>query len=65
LAPHFKLDPTSFAGYKFVDRDLVTISLTNEKLFIRKVKEKIDFLGEKYDVQQLKIEWGDYDDNAF
>jgi hypothetical protein len=41
LAPHFSLDPTSFAGYKFMNADVLKISLTNPKKFIKSFKLKI------------------------
>ncbi|AZA64392.1 hypothetical protein EG345_06490 [Chryseobacterium carnipullorum] len=34
LAPYFKLDPTGFKGYKFMNSDLLKTSLTNPQSFI-------------------------------
>ena len=35
LAPHFKLDPTSFAGYKFMKSEILKIALTNKASFLK------------------------------
>lgn len=35
LSPHFKLDPMSFAGYKFMDSATLKIALTNKKKFLQ------------------------------
>lgn len=35
LAPHFKLDPTSFAGYKFMSSATLKVALTNKKKFLQ------------------------------
>lgn len=40
LAPHFILDPTSFAGYKFVTCDVLNEALHNPHKVIRRVKNK-------------------------
>jgi hypothetical protein len=40
LAPHFKLDPTSFAGYKFVTCGVLNEALYNPHKVIRRVKNK-------------------------
>lgn len=51
LAPHFGLDPTSFAGYKFMDSNILKKALSNPRgfieLFASKIKgaEKIDQLS--------------------
>lgn len=34
LAPYFKLDPTGFKGYKFMNSEILKISLVNPKKFI-------------------------------
>jgi hypothetical protein len=34
LAPFFKLDPTGFKGYKFMNSDMLKVSLVNPKKFI-------------------------------
>ncbi len=40
LAPHFKLDPTSFAGYKFVTCDILTEALYRPKTVVGRIKTK-------------------------
>lgn len=35
LAPHFKLDPTSYAGYKFMSSSVLKIALNDKKRFLR------------------------------
>ena len=40
LAPHFKLDPTSFAGYKFVTCDILNQALYKPKTVVGKIKRK-------------------------
>lgn len=40
LAPHFKLDPSSFAGYQFLDSNKLKLALTNKKAFINSFKNK-------------------------
>ena len=47
LAPFFKLDPTSFAGYKFVTNSVIRDAMANPKSFLgriesRKVEEYLD-----------------------
>ena len=41
LAPYFKLDPTSFAGYKFMSCDTLKIALTDKNKFLRAFEKKI------------------------
>jgi hypothetical protein len=38
LAPHFNLDPTSFAGYRFVTSDVVRDAMTRPKTFLSRVR---------------------------
>ncbi len=57
LAPHFKLDPTSFAGYKFINSDILELSLTKPKEFIERMKRDINSLGQDNSINQLKIEF--------
>ncbi len=57
LAPHFKLDPTSFAGYKFINSDTLELSLTKPKEFIERMKRDINSLGQDDSIHQLKIEF--------
>jgi hypothetical protein len=40
LAPHFKLDPTSFAGYKFVTCDILQDAMRKPSTFIGRVKSR-------------------------
>ena len=42
LAPHFKLDPQSFAGYQFMDSATLKIALTDKKSFLNKFSKKIN-----------------------
>lgn len=37
LAPYFKLDPTGFKGYKFMDSAVLKIALTDPEKFIKKI----------------------------
>lgn len=41
LAPHFKLDPTSFAGYKFMKSEVLKIALTNKEKFLKILSKSI------------------------
>ncbi|MBL7103271.1 MAG: hypothetical protein ISS18_02990 [Bacteroidales bacterium] len=52
LAPHFGLDPTSFAGYKFMNARILKKSLTNPAGFIDIFKSKIKG-AEKYNQPSL------------
>jgi hypothetical protein len=40
LAPHFKLDPTSFAGYKFVTCDVLKEAICKPKTVIGRIQRK-------------------------
>lgn len=42
LAPHFKLDPTSFAGYQFMDSSTLKIAMTDKARFLRAFSKKIN-----------------------
>lgn len=42
LAPHFKLDPTSYAGYKFMKSSVLKIALTDTKRFLRFFEKNLD-----------------------
>jgi hypothetical protein len=42
LAPHFKLDPQSFAGYQFMDSASLKIALTDKKRFLNGFSKKIN-----------------------
>lgn len=41
LAPHFKLDPTNFAGYKFMKSETLKIALTDKTRFLRYMAQNI------------------------
>jgi len=45
LAPHFGLDPSSFAGYKFMDSVVLNKALTDPKRFIDSLLSKIKGAG--------------------
>ena len=40
LAPSYKLDPTSFAGYKFVTNEKIKLALYNPKKLVNKIREQ-------------------------
>ena len=42
LAPHYKLDPTSYAGYKFMKSSVLKIALTDKKRFLRYFERNLD-----------------------
>lgn len=42
LAPHFKLDPTSYAGYKFMKSSLLKIALTSTDRFLKIFEKNLD-----------------------
>ena len=56
LAPHFVLDPSSFAGYKFMDSSVLKIALTDPKKFIAKLKKNISDDLSKSSAQQELFE---------
>ncbi|RKO70593.1 hypothetical protein D7322_15050 [Sphingobacterium puteale] len=58
LAPYFKLDPSGFKGYRFMNSDLLKISLTDP---VRFEKEANKLVTTEED-SQLKI-WGSSNDN--
>ncbi|MDQ0592187.1 hypothetical protein QFZ37_000556 [Chryseobacterium ginsenosidimutans] len=41
LSPFFGLDPSSFAGYKFMNSSVLEIALTNKKQFLNSFKKKL------------------------
>jgi hypothetical protein len=41
LAPHFKLDPTSFAGYKFMKSEVLKETLYQPKVFVSRMKASL------------------------
>ena len=41
LAPVFTLDPTSFAGYKFITAEDLNLAVKDPDQFLRKIKEKL------------------------
>lgn len=56
LAPHFLLDPTSFAGYKFFTSDKLMKSLVNPEAF-RQEMIKFSEKEEKNEFSQLELEF--------
>ncbi len=42
LAPHFKLDPRSFAGYQFMESATLKIALTDKKRFLNVFSKKLN-----------------------
>ena len=42
LAPYFKLDPTGFKGYRFMNSELLKVSLTNPVRFINETSKSFD-----------------------
>lgn len=42
LAPHFKLDPTSFAGYKFMPSSTLSIALKNKREFLNRFQKQTE-----------------------
>ena len=57
LAPRFKIDATSFAGYKFINADILELALTSPHEFTEKMKKEINALGQDENILQLKIEF--------
>lgn len=57
LSPYFKLDPTSFAGYKFLNADVLELAISKPTEFIEKMKRDINSLGQDENIHQLKIEF--------
>ena len=53
LAPHFKLDPTSFAGYLFVTSSTVSQAMQNPNALLRKIKA--DGVESVFETLQLKL----------
>lgn len=54
LAPHFKLDPTSFAGYQFMPSDTLKVALYSTKKFLSlfsKLEENEIFVQTKLDFE--------------
>jgi hypothetical protein len=47
LAPHFQLDPTSFAGYKFMDSSTLKRALTDHEKFIDSFRDKLNTAEKK------------------
>lgn len=50
LSPHFKLDPTNFAGYKFMKSETLKIALTDKSRFLRSMSQNIP-----NDIEQLTL----------
>lgn len=50
LAPHFKLDPTNFAGYKFMKSETLKIALIDKSRFLKYMAQNIP-----NDIEQLTL----------
>ena len=56
LAPHFNLDPTSFAGYLFVTSNRIEEAMHNPDALLRRVKKDgADSVFEEFEERQLKL----------
>ncbi|WP_312822759.1 hypothetical protein [Epilithonimonas sp.] len=53
LAPYFRLDPTGFKGYKFMNSEILKISLTDPKKFEKIANKQID--DSQINGQQLNL----------
>ncbi|UFH31641.1 hypothetical protein LNP04_16975 [Chryseobacterium sp. C-71] len=53
LAPYFRLDPNGFKGYKFMNSDILKISLTDPKKFEKIANKQIE--DSQASVQQLNL----------
>lgn len=62
LAPHFLLDPTSFAGYKFLTSDKLAKALFNSENFIKEMI-KLTEQEEDKETKQTKIDFNTPIDN--
>lgn len=65
LAPFFKLDPSSFAGYLWVTNDRLRAAMESPEAFVRRVRN--DGVGHYFDESQLDLfedEEADHDEMA-
>lgn len=53
LAPFFSLDPTGFAGYKFITNDVLREAISRPKAFVEKLSKNVDKVFE--DPPQLRL----------
>ena len=60
LAPFFKLDPSSFAGYLWVTNDALRAAMTNPDALLRRVK--MDGVSKHFEGSQLTL-FGDAEEN--
>lgn len=56
LSPFFGLDPSSFAGYKFMNSSTLEIALTNKKLFLSSFKKRLSGEGDSNFQGTLKFD---------
>lgn len=56
LSPFFGLDPSSFAGYKFMNSSVLEVALTNKKLFLSSFKKKLSLPKENNIQGTIKFE---------
>lgn len=60
LAPHFKLDPMSFAGYKFMNSATLKVSLTNKKKFLQVMSSGV---AQETPTQPTLFDYSDFESN--
>ena len=60
LAPHFKLDPMSFAGYKFMNSATLKVSLTNKKKFLQIMSSGV---AQETPTQPTLFDYSDFESN--
>lgn len=60
LAPHFKLDPMSFAGYKFMNSATLKVALTNKKKFLQIMSGGI---AQDTPIQPTLFDYSDFESN--
>ena len=53
LAPHFMLDPSSFAGYLWVTSDLLRKGMANPEALLRRIKK--DGVSKYFEMSQLTL----------
>ena len=56
LSPFFGLDPSSFAGYKFMNSAILEVALTNKKQFLNSFKKKLNLSEEDNIQEKIKFE---------
>ena len=55
LSPFFGLDPSSFAGYKFMNSETLEIALTDKKGFLSSFKKQL--VADEQDIFQTKLKF--------